>query len=152
TELRGVHAVAVAIDPRDSSRLIAVGNEIWTSTDGGSSWASATVPATTTLDSVQFDPGDSRIAYAVHHEGALRTTNGGRSWARFNVGSLPRTAFGTNLWVGSERAWSVLYEPGLATLHEGNCWEPVDEPGHDAPLAVQAIEGAEIDGATLLYA
>ncbi|HEY1251972.1 MAG TPA: hypothetical protein VGH97_12340 [Thermoanaerobaculia bacterium] len=83
----------VAIDPRDSSHLLA-GTSLGLvhSVDGGQTWNPTGL--TSVVLSLVFDPRSSSVVYAVAGGGVLRSGDSGQTWTRFGAG-LPDSDFET---------------------------------------------------------
>jgi photosystem II stability/assembly factor-like uncharacterized protein len=99
---------AIAIDPRDASRVwvgtgeawtrnsVSVGHGIYRSTDGGETWAPMGLPDSERIAAIQVDPRASDTVYACvpgklwsdsADRGLYKTTDGGANWTLVLAGS-----------------------------------------------------------------
>jgi len=90
-----IHVIrAVAVTPADANRLmIGKGSEVYTSSDGGSSWRAS--PMTSFVNSVAISPFDTELAVVglartpAGEPQLLRTTDGGHTWHPADTGLPP---------------------------------------------------------------
>ena len=86
-ELAGDHPIwEVVIDPAAPSRLLAVGFEVFRSTDGGASWSLLFDRSLTIGHSAAFDPNSSSTYLVGTDDGIYRSTDHGAGWNLSNTG------------------------------------------------------------------
>ena len=84
----------LAIDPRDSSRLIisSPGNGLFTSRDGCQSWLPSNIGlGSLFVNTLAIDPNNPNTIYAGTDGGAYISTDGGQTWNQINDGLLGAT-------------------------------------------------------------
>lgn len=103
-----------------------------------SSWRSAPAGAIATLQTgdfhaLAFDPTDARVAFFGHHNGVLRTDDGGRTWRplveRPNFDAMSMAASRGN----AQRLYLAGHDVFQTSLDGGATWRPVAHnlPGTD---------------------
>jgi photosystem II stability/assembly factor-like uncharacterized protein len=115
-ELAGKLIFDVAVDPTAPSNLLAVGSQVYRSTDGGASWT-LVFDRVLSNRTAAFDPSSPSTWLIGTQEGVYRSTNQGASWLPSSTGlfaSLVR-----KLAVDPHRP-GVLYAAlhGAGTLHK----------------------------------
>jgi len=115
-ELAGKFIFEVAVDPTAPANLLAVGTQVYRSTDGGASWTPV-FDRVLSNHTAAFDPSSPSTWLLGTQEGVYRSTNQGASWLSSNTGlfaSLVR-----KLAVDPHRP-GVLYAAlhGAGTLHK----------------------------------
>jgi photosystem II stability/assembly factor-like uncharacterized protein len=118
------HVNAIAIDPDDSSHVLAATTTaVFESTNSGSSWApkNSGITAAPYAISLAFDPSDTQVVYVgLMNGGVFRSTTGSDSWSDFNNGlpsdeslnvqDIAVTSDGSMVFVGTPRG--VYRRPG----------------------------------------
>src|SRR5690606_7753502 len=132
-----VRANALAADPaRPDTLLLAAGNGLLRSYDGGASWRVATGWEVTEVQDVAADPAAPADVYLATAHGLWRSADGGETWAEANEGVAPR--FVQAVAVDRGRAGHVLAggEGGLfRSADGGRRWARVGPEG----VAVRAL-------------
>jgi photosystem II stability/assembly factor-like uncharacterized protein len=78
--------MGLAVDPHDSKRVLATGEGVAISTDGGHTW-SAALRSKTMFGPVAWSPSNPNLAYAVSDDRSLwRSLDGGKTWSRAAAG------------------------------------------------------------------
>lgn len=80
---------SLAVDPATADSVYAgTGQGLFKSTDGGTSWAAATLPNSyqSNVSSVLIDPTSPAIVYAATDAGVFRTVDAGANWVTVNAG------------------------------------------------------------------
>jgi hypothetical protein len=144
TALTGVPSASqtlwLQVDPRDSKHLIVAGDGLWASYDGGSTFASVSIPqfdqallpagVTAAMAdrvwSVAIDTASPRVYVGSAYKGVARSLDGGRSYAWINGGltgfALQRVA---KIIIDDHNADDlILISNGgvYRSLHAGNGW------------------------------
>jgi photosystem II stability/assembly factor-like uncharacterized protein len=74
--------MGLAVDPHDSKKILATGDGVAISTDGGHTW-SAALRSKIMFGPVAWSPTNPHLAYAVSDDRSLwRSLDGGRTWSR----------------------------------------------------------------------
>lgn len=82
---------ALAVVPGDPALLAVAGDDgVRLSRDGGETWSQtgADTPGLAQVESLAFDPADSRVLYAGTWRQAFRTRDGGATWSRIAEGMV----------------------------------------------------------------
>jgi photosystem II stability/assembly factor-like uncharacterized protein len=78
--------MGLAVDPRDANRILATGDGIAISKDGGRTW-SAALRSKVMFGPVAWSPSNPNLAYAVSDDRSLwRSIDGGKTWSRTGTG------------------------------------------------------------------
>lgn len=136
-----VVSIQVAIDPTASQTLyVSTKAGIFKTTDGGTSWHSASSGVGARMGLLRVDPQRSGTLYAaIFGAGVLKSTDGGASWFPASVG-LPADLEANDFAIDPRNS-AVLYiasYEGLFKSTDGaNTWRTIaPDVGEDGPLAV----------------
>jgi uncharacterized protein (TIGR03437 family) len=141
--------------PANSSRVYAVGQQLYRSEDGGESWINLTQYKSISVvgmgqQSLAVSPADPDQIVLANRFGVWRSTDGGLSWAGLNQ-SLPNLAVRRILGTPGGTTGTRIQTDGLGTLElpaGGSVWFPANDsrPSSESALKRQysAILHAEI--------
>ncbi len=129
---------ALAVDPKDPSTIWAgaearisdvyqVGPGLFRSTDGGESWASASVAGEPGyVFSLGIDPSNPRNLFTASRGKADRSADGGASWSETGTGTLWNFIHAITVDpASSSKVWAAS-DGGLQASHDGGgTWSPV---------------------------
>ena len=94
-------------------------DRIWRTTDGGTTWTSASTGSTNSYG-VAFN--DAETGYAVHDNGYVaRSTDGGQTWGAVNLSTTDQMAAVTCV-SGAHAAWAVTASEPFHTRDNGATW------------------------------
>jgi photosystem II stability/assembly factor-like uncharacterized protein len=119
---------ALAIDPRNPSRLIALAYNLggdaapglYESLDAGATWLSFGRGGPTVVNCIFIDPKDDAIVYVgTALDGVVRTTDGGRSWSAFDEG-ISNAPVGFTAVPRYSRFGLTVLDDGTALLSGGD--------------------------------
>jgi uncharacterized protein (TIGR03437 family) len=145
-----------------SSRIFALGRQLWGSGDGGQTWLSLTAYKATAVvgpgqRSVAVSPNDDREIVLANDFGVWRSMDGGLSWDGLNqllpnltverILSTPNGAAGTRVLtrdLQTDRPVALMLLPG------GSVWTPTAAP--DAEAEARAIQNYSRQLGTLITA
>ncbi len=119
TALPARRVTRITIDPTNNSRVYVTfggytGNNVWQTTNGGTSWASATgtLPAAPVYG-LAISPATPQTIYAGTDVGVFASDNGGTTWSTTNIG--PTLASVQELFVSGTNLVTVTHGRGVFT-------------------------------------
>lgn len=128
------------VDPNDPKRILAAsdGSGLFRTDDGGYRWFPLPSPITEReIWSLAIDPNDSNRVYVGTRPGSWRSTDGGESWQRLDMGLDPECPIGisrtTNVVVDprdSNVVWAGIEVDGIyRSTDGGDTWTHLDDIG-----------------------
>jgi len=140
-------------DPQNSATLFAGLNNVWKSTNRGSTWTKISTYATTstTIDAITVAPSSDQYIYAAQTGSIYATTNGGTNWTNI-TGNLPVTAI-TRIAVDPNnplRVWVTVSGYSAAdkvfqSITGGTTWTNISTNLPNLPVNCIAYAGGGID-------
>lgn len=143
----GGGSTLLAIDPTNTQVLyVASFGEVWKSTDGGSTWSSASI-TTVQVAAVHLDPATPSTVYAATHgDGVLKSTDGGATWNEAS-GGLHARLFphsGAHTLHFDATTPGLVYTGALTggwrSLDNGATWSRMNAPWPQFMMATRASE------------
>lgn len=117
---------AIAMHPNDPDTLWVAynsfrGPNVWTTTDGGTTWMprANNIPNDMPVSFVRADPRDlsGSVLYAGTATGLMQSSDSGRNWIPFGVGSLPRVpVFDVAIDAARDRIYAATHGRGVYML------------------------------------
>jgi uncharacterized protein (TIGR03437 family) len=128
--------------PVNSSRIYALGQQLYRSEDGGESWINLTQYRSISVvgmgqQSLAVSPADPDQIVLANRFGVWRSADGGLSWAGLNQ-SLPNLAVRRILGTPGGTAGTRIQTDGMGTLElpaGGSVWFPASDPQPGSELA-----------------
>jgi photosystem II stability/assembly factor-like uncharacterized protein len=84
---------AIAVDPSDSRKVFAGGDQLWRTTDAGTTWTTVNTPGDgISVSSITFDPKHPQVVYAAGtrfgrvRPGIIKSSDGGSTWETLHAG------------------------------------------------------------------
>jgi photosystem II stability/assembly factor-like uncharacterized protein len=121
--LAGQHLVHVAIDPASPSTLLAVGLQVFRSTNAGASWTPL-LGGLLAKHTAAFDPSSASVYLLGTGEGVYRSTDQGQSWLPSNSGLI--ASFVGKLAVDPHRPGVLFAATGGVTGGSGALYKSAD--------------------------
>ena len=127
----GAWVTPYVIDPFNSQALFAGFQNVWKTTNGGTSWSNISAFTGSTLNALAVAPSNPNYIYTSTSSIIYRTTNGGANWTNISAG-LPGL-FITYIAVANnnpDKIWVTLsgYSSGLkvySSMNGGSTWTNV---------------------------
>jgi photosystem II stability/assembly factor-like uncharacterized protein/PKD repeat protein len=143
---------AIRIKPSDDNYVImSAANELWRTTDGGSTWTIIGQPSFQSQDisawEIAYNPADNNIVYAATNQGFFRSTDGGDNWTEILTNNCETIAFKPN---DPSVVYTIQYEPSLdysrfyKSTDSGATFTMIDNGWFDSSLGDIAIEGGRL--------
>ena len=101
----GARILSLAIDPNSVSTIYAGSQDVYKSTDGGSSWQSTGLLKNVFVQSLAVEPGNSNNIYAGTSGGIYKSTDAGSTWSLAGLS----TSISVNSLVIDPSTTSILY-------------------------------------------
>ncbi|MBI9036671.1 MAG: T9SS type A sorting domain-containing protein [Bacteroidales bacterium] len=155
----GAWVTPLVIDPNAHNTIyFAPDDEVWKSTNRGTSWIRIGLFGGNDLWSIDVAPANSDYIYAGEKDVLRRTTNGGTDWADI-TGSLPvSTSYITSLTVSNadaNRVWVCMGNYNSDCVYEttngGSIWTNISAGLPNVPV-LNVVENLQNTMATELYA
>jgi uncharacterized protein (TIGR03437 family) len=146
----GLRMVTAAADP---GRIYGLGRQLFSSDDGGQSWADLTAFRSTSvvgggMHDLAVAPGDADQLVLANDYGVWRSMDGGLSWSGLNM-ALPNLAVRRILATQGPRSWTRIQVDNLGTLElppGAPIWEPTAQMDTDQLLRQRysAVLGVDV--------
>jgi uncharacterized protein (TIGR03437 family) len=146
------HQAALKIDPRNRSRMYALGPQIFRSDDAGRSWTSLTSTGPESLigpnqRDLAISPVNSDFLVVANDFGVWRTMDGGRSWSGMND-TLPNLSIRRILGLPQGASGLRIWNPQLGPLERipgiGDFWIPAEDGGFEQEIEMRAALSARL--------
>jgi hypothetical protein len=125
TGLKASNMRAIAVDPNNSQNLVAGGDGLYYSTNGGTSWTLATGMPAAPVNAVAYDKQIAGVVFAGFSNSSggivFRSSNGGQTWsvATTNLGGSNGNAFAVDLTTGPSTIYVVTDQGAFSASDTG---------------------------------
>lgn len=130
TQGQGWYTLSMDISPVSATTLIVGGVNVWTSTNGGSSWTKLSSWTNNPyvhadIHSLTYLPGSGSTFYAACDGGVFKTTNTGSSWTDLSNGLEIAEQYGIGLSASSSTEWITGWQDNGTNLANAGAWTEV---------------------------